>query len=590
MGSRRQQKNRSQSTGERMHGIPYRRWSLGFLDKNLEQRFAEHHFHQNWRHLRVALLISVLVFILVTLLDYVLLEEVPYSALGVRILSYVPLVIVLMLLSYTKHWRLMFVASPFAVVIAGLSLVMPLSQFSLYSDTLYFVAMLLFMLFAYGVMRARFLWVVRAGLLLTLGYQLNLLFLSPVETDIFVGRTLMLIAANIIGVFSAYTVEHFARRDFIQTSLMANSADSLALNISHRDQHLREFILASRDIVLFQLRANIDTGKVVVMEHSPALTSWLGASEAKNAPLSAWFGNALEQDSLVSRITQAALTGEQDELSFSVAVPGTDPRRYKLLVVGSDSVYDKHRSVLGILVDQTEEERARQKQQELLTQKTKFLDITGHQLSTPLSVMRWGLEELVGTTASLPKEELVGGMQHAVDRMTRTLHDVFIALSVADKDPELTITRFTVGELLETIPSYYREDKRLSVRISNRLKKEVLEADQQKFLFIIERILENAFDYSDREITCAVEQRASSLLLSITDHGFGVLPSERPYIFQLFYRGQKAIITKPNKSGMSLYLVRKYIQAHGGGIRLDASSVDATTFIFDLPVIASQEK
>jgi signal transduction histidine kinase len=588
LAKKRPSKNKtSRSPRSSIHGVEYRKWSLRFLNRQLEGRFEEHHFQQNWQHMRLALLVSVLVFLVVSLLDYVLIGQLSYHAVGVRILSYVPLVIVLLVCSYTKHWRLIFAASPFAVVIAGLALVIPLTPYSLHTNTLYFVAMLLFLLFAYGVMRARFLWVVRAGLAITLGYQLTLLWLSPVSGEVFVGRTIVLIAANIIGIFAAYTVEFFARRDFVQTVLMADSADSLALTISERDQHLRHVIAASPEVMLFQVVTNTSTESVIIGTHHPNLSRWLHVEPADDATVGEWFHKVTDADNLVRAIEETVRMGQQQEFSFTVNRSDGATRVYKLILIGSQSVSRERRSALGILMDQTDEVNAQAKQKELLQQKTKFLDIASHQLNTPLTMMRWGLGELKTPTRDAQRDVVLAGMQEAVERMTRTLHDVITATGITKGGVQLTEASHTVGELIERVMRNFAQNEqgRVRIRVRERLRGTGIVADLEKITFVFTRLIENALAYSSEEVEWVLEQRGGKLWGTVQDRGFGVLPSERPYLFQLFYRGHRATVARPNQAGMSLYMARHYITAHRGTISVDTSQPGETLFIVKLPII-----
>jgi hypothetical protein len=158
-----------------VHGILYRTLTLRFLDAEVEKKFEEHHYHQNWRHIRLAVLLSILVFVLFGAVDYILLPDEYLRVWGIRLLAYVPFSILMLILTYTKQWRLAFTAGPFAILIAGVSLIVPISGNPLHGSPEYFVAMLLFLLFGYALLRVRYVWMVRAGLAMTLSYELVLL-------------------------------------------------------------------------------------------------------------------------------------------------------------------------------------------------------------------------------------------------------------------------------------------------------------------------------------------------------------------------------------------------------------------------------
>ncbi len=568
-----------------VHGVLYRILTLRFLDDTIEHRFEEHHYHQNWRHIRLAILLSILVFVLFGAIDYVLLPGEYMRVWGIRLLAYVPFSLLLLILTYTKHWRVVFAAGPFAVLIAGVSLIIPITSNPLHASPEYFVGMLLFLLFGYTLLRVRFVWMVRAGLFMTLSYELVLLFLVQVDTETFLVSTLFLIAANSIGVMASYAIERFARRDFVQTMLLADSADGLALSISYRDQHIKQFIEASTEVVLFRLLGEVDGGEVAVVEYSEALLHLLGVEEDQAKDLTQWFIHTEKPGEVARAIADSVVKGGHYQADVQMILPGVGKRWLRLAVVGAKDIYEGRRSALGILIDQTEERNHQERQASLLDQKTKFLNITGHQLNTPLNMMKWGLESIPESEGSAKKmSNLMRGMHQATERMTRVLHDVFAAMSLSDEAPALVLRSATLADVLTSIRQRFANEKRLQLPGDRELGAIELTADTDKLAFCVERLVENALDYSQGAVRLSAGVSGQRLVLRVEDEGIGIPPSERPFVFQLFYRGQQAISMQPNRTGISLYIARSYIEAHQGHLRLDTSHSNITAFVVDIPL------
>lgn len=569
-----------------VHGILYRTFTLRFLDAEVEEKFEEHHYHQNWQHIRLVILLSILVFVLFGAVDYILLPDEYLRVWGIRLLAYVPFSMLMLILTYTKEWRLAFTAGPFAILIAGVSLIVPISGNPLHGSPEYFVAMLLFLLFGYTLLRVRYVWMVRAGLAMTLIYELVLLYLSPVDTETFLVSTLFLIAANSIGMTAAYAIERFARRDFVQTMLLADSADTLALSISYRDQHIKQFIAAAADVVLFRLSGDTRTKQVTVVEHSQALLDVLGVAEDQSKDLAQWFIHAEKPSEVAGALSKTVLGGGHYRADVTVILPEKGKRSLQLLVVAAEDVFDGRRSALGILIDLTDERQQQERQAMLLDQKTKFLEITGHQLNTPLNMMKWGLEALAGSGGDVTKvDQLMRGMTQATDRMTRVLHDVFSALALAEHVPLAAVAPTQGIALFELARKRFGEVRRLKLPSERQLEGMHLVADAEKIAFVIERLIENALDYSEHgDVIAEATITGDKLVVRVEDEGIGVPPSERPFIFQLFYRGEQAVTMQPNRSGISLYLAKAYIEAHGGRLRLDTSVPSVTAFVFEVPL------
>jgi signal transduction histidine kinase len=66
----------------------------------------------------------------------------------------------------------------------------------------------------------------------------------------------------------------------------------------------------------------------------------------------------------------------------------------------------------------------------------------------------------------------------------------------------------------------------------------------------------------------------------VQDTGPGVAPSDRPHIFERFYRGQGS---PAGGSGLGLAIVHSVVQAHGGRVGLESPPEGGSRFWIVLP-------
>ncbi len=86
----------------------------------------------------------------------------------------------------------------------------------------------------------------------------------------------------------------------------------------------------------------------------------------------------------------------------------------------------------------------------------------------------------------------------------------------------------------------------------------------------------------------AIEIRArrlerATVVVTIVDDGRGIAAEDRDHVFERFYRGGGARDGQVPGSGLGLYLCRRIVEAHGGWIRLDATT-RGTSISMGLPV------
>ena len=81
------------------------------------------------------------------------------------------------------------------------------------------------------------------------------------------------------------------------------------------------------------------------------------------------------------------------------------------------------------------------------------------------------------------------------------------------------------------------------------------------------------------------------LELKVADEGEGIPPADLPYIFERFYKADKARKRESaSGTGLGLAIVKNLIEAHGGTIKVVSPPGKGTTFTIKLPVAANRKK
>lgn len=97
-------------------------------------------------------------------------------------------------------------------------------------------------------------------------------------------------------------------------------------------------------------------------------------------------------------------------------------------------------------------------------------------------------------------------------------------------------------------------------------------------------LLTNAYG-GGKPIDIIVEGRGPIGRLVVVDHGTGIAPQD---VERIFDRYEQAISSRAfGGLGLGLYIVRQIIEAHGGTIRIESQPGAGSTFIVDLPRVAT---
>jgi two-component system sensor histidine kinase KdpD len=106
---------------------------------------------------------------------------------------------------------------------------------------------------------------------------------------------------------------------------------------------------------------------------------------------------------------------------------------------------------------------------------------------------------------------------------------------------------------------------------------------------VVANILDNAAKYAPRgsQVTLSADSSGDVVTLTITDEGPGIPESDRPHVFDMFFR-VRAGDGQPGGTGLGLAIAKGIIDAHGGTIRAEAAQKDGsgTRIVMTLPTAA----
>ena len=97
--------------------------------------------------------------------------------------------------------------------------------------------------------------------------------------------------------------------------------------------------------------------------------------------------------------------------------------------------------------------------------------------------------------------------------------------------------------------------------------------------------IDNAIHYTPEggEISIVLEENSKSVSFKVIDSGIGVPRSEQYNLFTKFYRAGNARKTRPDGTGLGLFMGKKVIVASGGSIVFNSTEGKGSTFGFNFP-------
>lgn len=218
-----------------------------------------------------------------------------------------------------------------------------------------------------------------------------------------------------------------------------------------------------------------------------------------------------------------------------------------------------------------------------------FTADASHELRTPISILRTGLEVALRKERSaaeyraLLEENLV-----EIERIQRIVEGL---LTLARADRESAAEEPLPVELSEVVteavasvrPSADDQQVVLEEHVEPELR--VLGNVDQLRLMVV-NLLDNAvkFTPAGREIRIELGERGGRAVLTVADQGIGVPRADREKIFDRFFRGSQARASGAGPGGLGLSVVKWVADSHGGCVRLLEDRGPGATFEVDLPL------
>jgi len=129
-------------------------------------------------------------------------------------------------------------------------------------------------------------------------------------------------------------------------------------------------------------------------------------------------------------------------------------------------------------------------------------------------------------------------------------------------------------------------DKKVNVQMAE-IDQVCVMGDPDRLKQLMLNLIGNAFKYTPAggQVLLRLSQEAGWACIQISDTGAGIPPQDLPYIFERFYRVDKARTRHQGGSGLGLSIARWIAQAHGGRIDVSSEVEKGSTFSVWLPAI-----
>jgi signal transduction histidine kinase len=211
-----------------------------------------------------------------------------------------------------------------------------------------------------------------------------------------------------------------------------------------------------------------------------------------------------------------------------------------------------------------------------------------HELRTPLHIIQGNLEGFLDGVYE-PTEEHLNATLDETRLLSRLVEDLrTLSLAEAGQLP-LHLETVDVGELLADVRTSFSgqaEAAGVEVRVEMDNAPLTITADIGRLDQVVGNLMSNAVRHTPSGGTILL--RAAPIegwvRIAVRDTGEGIPPEDLPYIFDRFWRGDRARMRGSGAgSGLGLAIAQQLVRAHGGRIGVESAAGKGTTFTLELP-------
>ena len=214
-----------------------------------------------------------------------------------------------------------------------------------------------------------------------------------------------------------------------------------------------------------------------------------------------------------------------------------------------------------------------------------FVADAAHELRSPLATLRIQMATLAQWEHLNPQErrQILQDIQDMLQQMERTVSSLLLLLH--EPDVRFVETVDLAHLTKQVIDEFQKQARHLGIHLSKDIDEApaLVKGYRPLLRVVLRNLIENALLYNDPGGSVTVQTRVHSryVLLQICDTGWGISPDELPYIFERFYRGQKA--QKKPGSGLGLAVVKRIVTLHQGHIEVISEPGRGSCFRLRLP-------
>jgi two-component system, OmpR family, sensor histidine kinase ResE len=241
------------------------------------------------------------------------------------------------------------------------------------------------------------------------------------------------------------------------------------------------------------------------------------------------------------------------------------------------------RGAVAVLRDMTEE-------RQLDKMRKDFIANVSHELRTPISMLQGYSEAIVDDIAESQEEkkEMAKVIYDESLRMGRLVNELLDLARMEAGHLQLTMEEINISSFINRIIHKFQglakdNEIQLFAEIENEITS--ISFDPDRIEQVLTNLIDNAIRHTPKggSVKLSVTSEDKGIMIRVKDSGSGIPEDDLPFVFERFYKADKARTRGRAGTGLGLAIAKNIIDAHRGHISVQSKLGQGTTFSFLLP-------
>lgn len=289
-------------------------------------------------------------------------------------------------------------------------------------------------------------------------------------------------------------------------------------------------------------------------------------------------GKAEAVPSKVDELFQLAVNTEQEQFG-EVSIQG----RYWVVIM--TPLYNNKfiRGAVAVIRDMTEERQMDKLRKD-------FIANVSHELRTPIAMLQGYSEAIIDDIAQTneEKKEMAKVIYDESLRMGRLVNELLDLARMEAGHLLLSVDRVEIPVYLQRIIRKFQglaKEKEIELTVSMTEVDHYFVFDPDRIEQVLTNLIDNAIRHTPNGGSVMVKETLDEkgISLEVKDSGSGIPEEDLPFVFERFYKADKARTRGRSGTGLGLAIAKNIVDAHKGVISVQSKLGQGTTFSFFIP-------